>query len=209
MPRLRPVIMCGGSGTRMWPELRESLPKQFIPLIGQRSTFQTIVSVVSDPAVFDPAVVITNFDYRFRVAEQLREIGAEATTLLEPDRRDSAAAVGAATAWAAARDPKTVVAVLAADHVFEDGKQFARLCAQAYAAANAGEIVTFGVTPDHPATGYGYIHPGVPLELDPHVRRIERFVEKPDEARARLHRRRLSLELGQFRLPRRRHAGGA
>jgi mannose-1-phosphate guanylyltransferase/mannose-6-phosphate isomerase len=185
MPKITPVIMCGGSGTRMWPESRESLPKQFIPLIGQRSTFQTIVGVVSDPAVFDPAVVITNFDYRFRVAEQLREIGAEATILLEPDRRDSAAAVGAAAAWAAARDPKAVVAVLAADHVFEDGKQFASLCAQAYAAANAGEIVTFGVTPDHPATGYGYIHPGAPLSLDSHVRRIERFVEKPDEARAR------------------------
>src|SRR5277367_4091921 len=185
MPKIRPVIMCGGSGTRMWPESRESLPKQFIPLIGERSTFQTIVSVVGDSSVFDPAVVITNFEYRFRVAEQLREIGAEAAILLEPDRRDSAAAVGAAAAWAAAHDPKTVVAVLAADHVFEDGKQFATLCAQAYAVANAGEIVTFGVTPDHPATGYGYIHPGAPLALDPQVRRIERFVEKPDATRAR------------------------
>ena len=180
-----PVIMCGGSGTRMWPESRESLPKQFIPLIGQRSTFQSIVSVVSDPVVFDSAVVITNFDYRFRVAEQLREIGAEAVILLEPDRRDSAAAVGAAAAWAAARDPKTVVAVLAADHVFEEGERFAQLCAQAYAAARAGEIVTFGVTPDHPATGYGYIHPDAPLAGDPQVRRIERFVEKPDETHAR------------------------
>jgi mannose-1-phosphate guanylyltransferase/mannose-6-phosphate isomerase len=169
----------------MWPESRESLPKQFIPLIGQRSTFQSIVSLVSDPAIFDPAVVITNIEYRFWVAEQLREIGAEAAILLEPDRRDSAAAVGAAAAWAAASDPKTVVAVLAADHVFEDGKQFAELCAQACAVANAGEIVTFGVTPDHPATGYGYIHPGAPLALDAHVRRIERFVEKPDEVRAR------------------------
>jgi mannose-1-phosphate guanylyltransferase / mannose-6-phosphate isomerase len=185
MAKIMPVIMCGGSGTRMWPESRESLPKQFIPLIGQRSTFQSIVSVVSDPTVFDPAVVITNFDYRFRVAEQLREIGAEAVILLEPDRRDSAAAVGAVAAWAAARDPKTVVAVLAADHVFEGGKQFAELCAQAHAAAASGEIVTFGVTPDHPATGYGYIHPGAPLASDPQVRRIERFVEKPDETRAR------------------------
>ena len=183
--KILPVIMCGGSGTRMWPRSRESLPKQFIPLIGERSTFQTIVSVVSDPAVFDPAVVITNYEYRFRVAEQLREIGAEAEILLEPDRRDSAAAVGAAAGWAALRDPKTVVAVLAADHVFEDGKQFAKLCAQAYAVADTGEIVTFGVTPGYPATGYGYIHPGAPLALDPQVRRIERFVEKPDETRAR------------------------
>jgi len=185
VPKIVPVIMCGGSGTRMWPESRESLPKQFIPLIGQRSTFQSIVGIVSDPAIFDPAVVITNHEYRFRVAEQLREVGAEAVILLEPDRRDSAAAVGAAAAWVAARDPKAVVAVLAADHVFEEGKRFAQLCAEAYAAAAAGEIVTFGVTPDHPATGYGYIHPGPPLELDPRVRRIERFVEKPDEARAR------------------------
>ena len=94
--------MCGGSGSRIWPESRESLPKQFISLIGERSTFQSIVGVVGDPVVFDSAVVITNFDYRFRVAEQLREIGAEATILLEPERRDSAAAVGAAAAWAAA-----------------------------------------------------------------------------------------------------------
>jgi mannose-1-phosphate guanylyltransferase/mannose-6-phosphate isomerase len=185
MPKITPVIMCGGSGTRMWPESRESLPKQFIPLIGRRSTFQTIISAVSDPAVFDSPVVITNFEYRFRVAEQLREIGAAAVILLEPDRRDSAAAVGAAAAFVAAGDPKTVVAVLAADHVFEDGKRFASLCAQSYAAADAGEIVTFGVTPDHPATGYGYIHPGAALALDPRLRRIERFVEKPDEARAR------------------------
>jgi mannose-1-phosphate guanylyltransferase/mannose-6-phosphate isomerase len=183
--KLLPVIMCGGSGTRMWPESRESMPKQFIPLIGERSTFQSIVSLVGDPGVFEPAVVITNFDYRFRVAEQLSEIGAEATILLEPERRDSAAAVGAAAAWAAARDPKTVVAVVAADHVFADSREFARLCARASDAAAAGEIVTFGVTPDHPATGYGYIHAAEPLAVDPQVRRIEKFVEKPDETRAR------------------------
>jgi mannose-1-phosphate guanylyltransferase / mannose-6-phosphate isomerase len=185
MTKILPAIMCGGSGSRIWPESRESLPKQFISLIGERSTFQSIVGVVGDPVVFDSAVVITNFDYRFRVAEQPREIGAEAAILLEPERRDSAAAVGAAAAWAAAGDPKTVVAVLAADHVFADGKQFARLCAEAHDVAAAGEIVTFGITPDHPATGYGYIHPAEPLAIDAGVRRIERFVEKPDEEHAR------------------------
>ena len=184
MTKIQPVIMCGGLGTRVWPESRESLPKQFIPLIGDRSTFQSIVSVVGDRAIFDPPAVITNFDYRFRVAEQLKEIGAEATILLEPERRDSAAAVGAAAAWAAARDPKTLVAVLAADHVFKDGAKFAQLCAQAGVAAEAGEIVTFGVTPDYPATAYGYIHPAEPLAVDPQVRRVERFVEKPNEERA-------------------------
>ena len=179
------MIVCGGSGTRVRPELRESLPKQFIPLIGDRSPFQSIVSLVGDRSIFEPPVVITNFDYRFRVSEQLKEIGAEATILLEPERRDSAAAVGAAAAWAAARDPKTLVAVLAADHVFKDGEKFAKLCTQAGVAAVAGEIVAFGVTPDHPATGYGYIHPAEPLALDPQVRRVERFVEKPNEATAR------------------------
>ena len=117
-------------GHRVWPELRESLPKQFIPLIGDRSTFRSIVSLVGDRSIFNPPAVITNFDYRFRVAEQLKEIGAEATILFEPERRDSAAAVGAAAAWAATRAPGTVVAVLAADHVFKDGAKFARLCAQ-------------------------------------------------------------------------------
>jgi len=185
MPKILPVIMCGGSGTRVWPESRESLPKQFIPLIGNRSTFQSIVSLVADPAIFESAVVITNFDYRFRVAEQLKEIGVEATIILEPERRDSAAAVGAAAAWAAAADPKTIVAVLAADHVFKEGKKFTELCAWAADAADAGHIVTFGVTPDRPATGYGYIHPGEPLKPDSRVRKVERFVEKPNEERAK------------------------
>ncbi len=186
MTRIQPVVMCGGSGTRVWPESRESLPKQFIPLIGDRSTFQEIVALLSDRSVFDEPMVITNFEYRFRVAEQLKDIGAQATILLEPERRDSAAAVAAAAAWAAARDPKTVVAVLAADHVFKDGKAFAKLCAKAAVSAEAGEIVTFGVTPDHPATGYGYIHPAEPLAVDPAVRRVERFVEKPTEERAKI-----------------------
>ena len=142
--------------------------------------------LVSDREIFEQPLVITNFDYRFRVAEQLKEIGAEATILLEPERRDSAAAVGAAAAWVALRDPEIVVAVLAADHVFKDGKKVASLCAQAGVAAAAGEIVTFGITPDNPATAYGYIHPAEPLAVDPQVRRVERFVEKPDEERARL-----------------------
>src|SRR5208283_4778792 len=131
MSKILPVIMCGGSGTRVWPESRESLPKQFIPLIGEHSTFQSIVKVVSDEAVFEKPVVITNFDYRFRVAEQLKEIGAQATILLEPERRDSAAAVAAAAAWAATQNPSAIVAILAADHVFKDEKKFAELCAEA------------------------------------------------------------------------------
>src|SRR5581483_5393714 len=116
--KLIPVIMCGGSGTRVWPESRESLPKQFIPLISDISTFQSIVKVLSDRAIFEQPIVITNVDYRFRVAEQLEEIGAAANIVLEPMRRDSGPAVAIAAAMAARVAPDAVVAVLAADHVF-------------------------------------------------------------------------------------------
>jgi mannose-1-phosphate guanylyltransferase/mannose-6-phosphate isomerase len=104
------------------------------------------------------------------------------TVLLEPERRDSAAAVGAGAAWAAMRDPET--RRVGGRPVVKDGKRFAELCAKAAVSAADGEIVTFGVTPDHPATGYGYIHPREPLSIDPQVRRVERFVEKPSEERA-------------------------
>jgi mannose-1-phosphate guanylyltransferase/mannose-6-phosphate isomerase len=178
-----PVIMCGGSGTRVWPESRESLPKQFIPLVGEISTFQAIVKILSDRAIFEAPIVITNIDYRFRAAEQLQEIGAKGTVVLEPMRRDSGPAVAAAAVLAARTAPDSIVAVLAADHVFGDGARFAALCRQAGEAAAKGVIVTFGVTPDHAATGYGYIRPGEVCDKGD-VRRVAAFVEKPDAAKA-------------------------
>ena len=81
--------MCGGAGTRVWPESRESLPKQFIPLIGERSTFQNLLSILRDSSVFEPPIVITNHDYRFRVGEQMQEMGVKGEIVLEPMRRDS------------------------------------------------------------------------------------------------------------------------
>jgi mannose-1-phosphate guanylyltransferase / mannose-6-phosphate isomerase len=185
MDRIVPVIMCGGSGTRVWPESRESLPKQFISLVGERSTFQTIIGVIGDPEIFLEPIVITNNEYRFRVAEQLDEIGAKATIVLEPMARDSGPAVAVAAALAARIDPQAIVAVLAADHVFKNAPLFARLCAEAGLAAAAGSIVTFGIMPDHPATGYGYIHAGEPIDASAKVRKVERFVEKPNEADAK------------------------
>jgi mannose-1-phosphate guanylyltransferase/mannose-6-phosphate isomerase len=180
MAKIVPVIMCGGSGTRMWPESRESFPKQFIPLVGDRSTFQMIVSVLGDTRAFAQPIVITNAEYRFRVAEQLHEIGAEATIILEPTRRDSGPAVAVATVLASLNAPQGVVAVLAADHVFRDAALFVRLCEEAGVAAAAGSIVTFGIKPDHPATGYGYIRPGAPLDEQGRVRKVAAFVEKPE-----------------------------
>lgn len=183
MIRILPVIMCGGSGTRVWPESRETLPKQFIPLVGERSTFQTTMIMLADPT-FEKPIVISNIDYRFLVANQLREIGAQADIILEPMRRDSGPAVAVAAGLAARRSPQTIVVVLAADHVVRAPAGLIELCKKAAEAAAEGFIVTLGVKPDGPATGYGYLRPGAPISPDNHVLKLEAFVEKPDRATA-------------------------
>ncbi|KAF0209661.1 MAG: mannose-1-phosphate guanylyltransferase / mannose-6-phosphate [Methylocystaceae bacterium] len=183
MKKILPVIMCGGSGTRVWPESRETFPKQFIPLVGERSTFQTTIAMLADPA-FERPIVVSNLDYRFLVADQLREIGAEADVVLEPSRRDSGPAVAVAAGLAARRAPDTIVVVLAADHVVRDTQGLVDLCKRASAAAAEGYIVTLGVKPDGPATGYGYLRPGAPLETCCEVYKLDAFVEKPDRATA-------------------------
>ncbi|MCU4181634.1 mannose-1-phosphate guanylyltransferase/mannose-6-phosphate isomerase [Bosea sp. BH3] len=180
--KIIPVVMCGGAGTRLWPVSRDSMPKQFIPLLGQDSTFQRAMRLVSDPSVFEPAIVITNTEYRFTVQEQLQALGITAQIVLEPSRRDSAAAVAAATELALARDPKAVVGVFAADHVVQEAGLFVEACRKAGVAAADGRIVTIGIPPTHPATGYGYIRPGDEIGED--ARQVAAFVEKPDAARA-------------------------
>src|SRR6185295_17736124 len=120
---LIPVLMCGGAGTRLWPVSRESMPKQFVPLVGDRSTFQQTLERVAD-SMFARPIVITNTDFRFIVAGQLRELGIEADIVLEPARRDSGPAVAVAAALAAQRDPAAIVLVLAADHIIRKPKEF-------------------------------------------------------------------------------------
>ena len=182
--KILPVIMCGGSGTRVWPASRESLPKQFIPLVSDLSTFQMAMEVLADDA-FNMPVVVSNHAYRFLVGEQLQTIGRTAHIVLEPQGRDSGPAVAVATEIAMKMGPDTVVAVLAADHVVRDKAGFVKLCIEAAAAARDGHIVTLGIQPNHPATGYGYIKPGEALSHDGGlVRKLERFVEKPDKATA-------------------------
>ena len=180
---LIPVLMCGGAGTRLWPVSRESMPKQFVPLIGDRSTFQQTLARIADPAMFARPIVITNTDFRFIVAEQLRELALAADIVLEPSRRDSGPAVAVAAALAARRDPQACVLVLSSDHVVRKPEQFIAACREAAAAAAAGHIVTFGVRPTAPATSYGYIRPGAKLNSAA-VLAVEAFVEKPDAATA-------------------------
>ena len=180
--RIIPLIMCGGAGTRLWPASREVHPKQFLPLFGARSTFQDTLLRVSDAALFERPVVITNNAYRFMVLEQLAEIGLEADVLLEPMRRDSGPAIAAGAAFAQARDKDAIVLALAADHVVSDTPAFLAACREGLAAAEAGHIVTFGVQPERAATEYGYINPGEVISGK--VRAVAKFVEKPDPATA-------------------------
>ena len=138
--RIIPLIMCGGAGTRLWPASREVHPKQFLPLFGPRSTFQDTLKRVSDPALFERPIVITNMAYRFMVLEQLAEIGIEADILLEPARRDSGPAIAAGAAFAQVRDGDAVVLALAADHVVRDTAAFVAACRQGQVAAEAGHL---------------------------------------------------------------------
>lgn len=177
--KILPVIMCGGSGTRVWPESRESLPKQFIPLVGEKSTFQMALDVLADP-LFETPIIISNHAYRFLIGEQLLETGRPGRIVLEPNGRDSGPAVAVAAELAALMGPKTIVAVLAADHVVKDKQGFVTLCREAARAAAQGFIVTLGIKPNHPAIGYGYIKPGRAVTGEAGVFAIDRFVEKPD-----------------------------
>jgi mannose-1-phosphate guanylyltransferase / mannose-6-phosphate isomerase len=180
--KIIPLIMCGGAGTRLWPASREVRPKQFLPLFGTRSTFQDTVLRVSDAALFERPIVITNTAYRFMVLEQLAEIGIEADVLLEPMRRDSGPAIAAGAVFAQLRSNEAVVLALAADHVVRDTPAFVAACREGLVAADAGKIVTFGVAPERAATEYGYINPGEVVSGK--VQAVKKFVEKPDAAKA-------------------------
>jgi mannose-1-phosphate guanylyltransferase/mannose-6-phosphate isomerase len=180
--KIVPLVMSGGAGTRLWPASREVRPKQFLPLFGTRSTFQDTMLRVSDAALFERPIVVTNAAYRFMVLEQLNEIGIEADILLEPMRRDSGPAIAAGAAFAQTRDADALILALAADHVVGDTAAFIAACREGLVAADAGRIVTFGIRPERPATEYGYISPGD--AVSGRVNAVKKFVEKPDPSTA-------------------------
>jgi mannose-1-phosphate guanylyltransferase / mannose-6-phosphate isomerase len=177
--KVLPVIICGGSGTRVWPESREGLPKQFIPLIAPLSTFQMTVESPGDD-LFETPIVFSSIDYRYLVRQQLKEIDRAANVVLEPVRRGSAAAVAVATELAVQLSADTVVAVLSADIVFADVGGFIECCRRAARAAGAGHIVTLGIKPTEPATAYAYIKTGKTLHERDVVLKAECFAEKPN-----------------------------
>lgn len=156
---------------------RDALPKQFLPLIGNKSTYQETLLRVQD-AMFAPPIVITGPNFHFFARRQAEEIGVDATIVIEPMRRDSGPAIAAATAVASRRDPKAVVLALAADHIIPDVEAFRATCRAGCIAAEAGRIVTFGIKPTEPKTSYGYILPGETISDGVCV--VKSFVEKPD-----------------------------
>lgn len=176
-----PVILSGGTGTRLWPLSREGYPKQFWPLASDRPMLAETAARAEGPGYLPP-MVVCNEAHRFLVAEQLR--GRDARIVLEPAGRNSAPAIAAAALLAEESNPGTVMWIMAADSAITDLPALHAALAQAATAARAGRIVTFGMRPTSPETGYGYIEAGDDLPGLPGVRAIARFVEKPDAARA-------------------------
>jgi mannose-1-phosphate guanylyltransferase/mannose-6-phosphate isomerase len=188
---LRPVLLSGGVGSRLWPVSREAYPKQFLPLAGEDSMLVDTLHRVEGLSSAPP-MVVCNDAHRFIVAEQVREVGLQDVQIvLEPCGRNTAPAVAVAALEALKTDPDAVLLVLPADHLIEDSNAFCRAVEQAMPLAEQGRLVTFGVVPSRAETGYGYIRCGGALVDD--LFSIDRFVEKPDADTAQSY-----LESGEY-----------
>jgi len=187
MRQIYPVLLCGGSGTRLWPLSRSSYPKQLLPLVSDKTMLQETALRTVDPLFASP-LIIGSEEHRFHIAEQLKKISVEPWRIvLEPCRRNTAPALAAAALLLVARDPKAIMFVQPSDHLIADVAALRHAVLEAAPAAALGHLVTFGIAPTHPETGYGYIEAGRPLEEVAGVHRLERFVEKPDRATAEIY----------------------
>jgi mannose-1-phosphate guanylyltransferase/mannose-6-phosphate isomerase len=180
MARLHPVILSGGVGSRLWPLSRSLFPKQLLALAGENSLIQDTARRASGPG-FAPPLIVCNVDHRFLIAEQMRAAGiSPRAILLEPRGRNTAPAAAAAALMVAEKDPDGLLLLMPADHVIRDMEAFARAVDSASAAAAQGYLVTFGIAPTAPETGYGYIQRGAELYESARSFAVRRFVEKPD-----------------------------
>lgn len=184
--RITPIILCGGSGSRLWPVSRKSYPKQFSALVGEHSLFQASARRLSGPGFAKP-VVVTGSDFRFIVTEQLSKVAViPAEILIEPSARNTAPAILAATLAIAKDTPEGLVLVAPSDHLIPDEAGFRATVHAAAETAVTGQIVTFGIHPDRPEIGYGWLELGAALtaELQATAQPLVKFVEKPDVSTA-------------------------
>lgn len=182
--RVIPVVLSGGMGTRLWPLSRTLVPKQLLPLVGERTMIQETV-IRAEAVTKEAPIILCHEEHRFMIAQQMQEIGVKAQIVLEPEPRDTAPAASVAACLAAERDPEAIVFLLPADHLIRDSALFAEKARSAIGAAAEGQIVTFGMKATEPNTGYGYIRVRGDLPGGGEVVRVDAFVEKPDVETAR------------------------
>lgn len=184
--KIHPVILCGGSGTRLWPMSRGGYPKQYLPLAGEHSLVQqTALRLASIPDAVAP-IIVSNNEQRFIVSEQLRKVGIKpASVILEPVGRNTAPAIAVAALVALRNDPEALLLVLPSDHVILNEKAFVKAAQAAARTAADQRLITFGIEPENPHTGYGYIRRGPALGGDSEAYSVAAFVEKPDLATAK------------------------
>jgi mannose-1-phosphate guanylyltransferase/mannose-6-phosphate isomerase len=183
--QIHPVILSGGAGTRLWPLSRASYPKQLLKLSSQRTMLQDTVARGLIDVGFAAPLLVCNEDHRFLVDDQLQQIGIKPQAiLLEPKARNTGPAIAAAALWLLARDPDALMLVQPSDHVIASPADFHRGVMRGLAAAQEGRLVTFGIKPVRPDTGYGYIQSGEALAGGDGVFSVDRFVEKPDRETA-------------------------
>ena len=186
-----PVILSGGSGTRLWPLSRALKPKQLLPLVNESTMIQDTITRLTGIKNLSAPVIVCNEEHRFMIAEQMREIGIRPSAIiLEPVGRNTAPAVAVSAEFAAGLDNDAVLLVLPADHVIQNTQAFHAAIATGYEAAKQNKLVTFGIVPNVPETGYGYIQF---LEGKPGLKKVKTFTEKPALALAKTF-----LESGDF-----------
>lgn len=188
---ITPVLLTGGTGTRLWPLSREAYPKQFLPIYGEHTLLQQTVCRTMDSDRFAAPILVANDEHRFIVAEQMRALGSPSTIIVEPYGRNTAPAAAVAALHAQEQDADALLLLMPADHVIADVDALIASFEAGADAARAGRIVLFGIEPDRPATGYGYIRRGE--VIGGRVHEVAAFVEKPDLATAQAY-----LDSGEY-----------
>ena len=183
MDKIYPVLLAGGAGTRLWPLSRKSYPKQFSNLMGGHTLFQQSSMRLTSSTIVEFAshITLTNSDFRFIVGEQLQAVGIDpGTILIEPEAKNTAPAILAASVFAMNNDPDAVLLVAPSDHVIPDTDAFHHAVKKGLDQVAHGKLVTFGIAPTHPETGYGYLELSKNTDVVSEVERVARFIEKPD-----------------------------